>query len=615
MKFSFPSIDQVAESILQILKRFPFVILVSVIGTLAAILFADLPYNAEHDYPMLYKTIFVSALGISWMFAIATFTEQKSWKTAAKWGVRASGMILLLLYFFLLGDNLSEGPYASWYRLGLFLIASHLLVAFAPFIGSFKLDQFWEYNKVLFLRILLSVLYSGALQIGLSIALVSIDQLLGIDIDGETYFQLFLFLGGIFNTCFFLAGIPPKDAISESSLSFPKGLRLFSQYVLIPLVTVYIIILYLYLAKIVIQWELPNGWVSNLVLSFSIAGILSLLLLYPIRNSEDFKWVHIYSRGYYIALIPLIGLLMVSIWVRISEYGVTINRYYVATLGVWLTGIVIYFIISKTRSIKVIPVSLCVIAVLVSFGPLGAFAVSERSQLGRFEKILSQNEMLNEAGIIQQVKEEISWEDRKELSSVVDYITENHGYQSFQKYFVRNVETVVNDTTQKDSLSPATYQTDSQKILEEMGVDYVSKWATEDGGSISDTYYEFSYSGDEMVSISEFDVVIPSIVLWPGETDMRFEYENKVWYLLNQKEDYQLVLTQLSEKKDIKIQYLELKEDLIEKYGYRNNSVSFSDMSVVSENENLKVLCLFEFISGNQSISRIRLSLYIKEKE
>lgn len=190
-----------------------------------------------------------------------------------------------------------------------FLIA-HLFAAYAPFISAGSVDQFWEYNKTIFLRFLLSGIYTGFLYVGLSVALIALDVLLGFDIDERTYLSMFFILAGIFNTWFFLAGVPDAKTIQTHSIDYPKGLRVFVQFVLIPLVTAYILILYAYLAKILIEWELPNGWVTYLVLSFSIVGILALLLLHPVKEDSDKQWIKWFSTGYYRALIPLVVLLL-----------------------------------------------------------------------------------------------------------------------------------------------------------------------------------------------------------------------------------------------------------------------------------------------------------------
>lgn len=244
------------------------------------------------------------------------------------------------------------------------------------------MSTFWQYNKTLFLRFLTAMLFSGVLFAGLSIALLSIDVLLEISINEERYVELFIFIGGIFNTWFFLAGIPSMQTFDDQR-DYPKGLKIFTQNILIPLVIIYLVILYVYAGKIILQWSWPEGWVANLILFFSIAGILALLLLHPIQDRVENRWIKRFSTGYFWALVPLVVLLMMAIYRRVWEYGITVERYFVIVLGFWLAGIVIYFLISKTRNIKAIPGSLCLLVFLISFGPWGAFTISEQSQINR----------------------------------------------------------------------------------------------------------------------------------------------------------------------------------------------------------------------------------------
>lgn len=74
---------------------------------------------------------------------------------------------------------------------------------------------------------------------------------------------------------------------------------------------------------------------------------------------------------------------------------------------------VLYFIISKSKSIMVIPISLCVITLGAAFGPFSAFSVSESSQLHRFEEILSEQSMITESGIAVSASEVLELDTRK----------------------------------------------------------------------------------------------------------------------------------------------------------------------------------------------------------
>lgn len=606
MKFSFPSLEQITDTLLYVIKRFPLVVLVSLIGTVSAMWVAEVSFASQEEYPRMIAICFVSGLGISFLFAIATFLEQRTWNIIIKSIVKVLGLFLLLGYYFLIEGHLIGGPNEIWYRFFLLALGSHLLVSFAPFTSFENLDEFWEYNKALLLRILLSILYSGVLYAGLSIALLAVDNLLDLDIDGETYFQLFLFLGGIFNTWFFLAGVPDTESLNKHGLQFPVGLRVFVQYVLIPLVTVYILILYLYLGKIIIQWELPNGWVSNLVLSFSIAGIFSLLLLYPIRNSNEYKWVSFYSKFYYLALIPLIGLLMLSIWIRISEYGVTINRYFVATLGVWLTGIVIYFIISKTKSIKVIPISLCLITLAISFGPLGAFSVSERSQLGRFEEILTKNSLLNDINKYEKSADDMSFVDRKELSSVAFFIFENHGTESFKEYFGEESKGVI------DTMSTAS------QLFDLMGLNFVTRW---DNNDEVNEYFFLSSENTWATEVEGFDIYLRGIVLNPASDSIKtVETENSTWKISANKNESTLMIREEELGKSIEIDLNPIVADLRKNnFNKENNfTMPISELQHYFSNDGLEIKLYINSISGTYgnsvNLAIISLDILIKIK-
>ena len=96
-------------------------------------------------------------------------------------------------------------------------------------------------------------------------------------------------------------------------------------------------ILIAYESKIIFEWSLPKGWVSIMVLASAIFGILAFLLIHPLK--KDNKWIQSFSNLYYWILLPLVVLMLVAIYVRIKQYGITEPRYFVALLAIWLLGI------------------------------------------------------------------------------------------------------------------------------------------------------------------------------------------------------------------------------------------------------------------------------------
>jgi hypothetical protein len=380
--------------------------------------------------------IFACVLGIGLSISITLFAERNKYNERKKFISHLVGLGLLGLYYFSLPEKWQVSHFCiAW----IFIISLHCLVSFAAFIKQGSEEGFWQFNRILFIHILTSLLYSSVLFAGISLAILAAKNLFSIAIDDNIYFQLWIFLAGIFNTYFFLSGIPKNFDELDTRTDYPRGLKIFTQFVLLPLVTVYFAILYLYMAKMIFLWQLPKGGVSLLILGFSIFGILALLLVYPLQNLAAEKWIKIYAHWFYRALLPLIILLFVSIGTRISSYGITESRYYILLIACWLAGISIYLQINRLHNIKIIPISLCLIGLLSFAGPWGAFSVSKRSQLKRFEGILEKNHLIKNGIIVRPVKE-VSFEDKKDLVSLIEYLGDVHGQATLAEFVPKNQE-------------------------------------------------------------------------------------------------------------------------------------------------------------------------------
>jgi hypothetical protein len=412
MKFKLPSINTLWSGTIRVFKRFPLEVIIALACTIVWYLIATRKNEADDTSEMI-KFIFIGNLALTLMLSADLYSEVNAYTEIKKWALRVLVLLLSTGLFFFLKPNFYD---ADIYRIAMLALAFHLLVAIAPFIGRGSLEGFWEYNKSLFLRFLASALYAAVLFAGLSAALAAIDALFNIKIGWEIYMRLFAIVVAGFSPIFFLAGVPDLEKLSSNEAEYPKGLKLFTQYVLIPLMTIYLAILLVYEVKIILDWEFPKGMVSLLILGYAIFGILSLLLIYPIRNKEGFGWIKLFSRFFYFTMIPLVVLLLLAVWTRVQDYGITESRYILLCLAGWLTFITVYFLISKEQNIKLIPASLCILALLAVYGPQSAFSVSRYSQLARLKT-------LN--------KEKLKDEDRAE---VIRYLVKKHGLSSLQEF-------------------------------------------------------------------------------------------------------------------------------------------------------------------------------------
>ncbi len=258
----FPSLQSVFKATANTIIRFPLEILAAFVGTIFSLIIID--FKSYPVPPYNIKVVICSSLCLVLFLSSSLYFESKKSKT---WIQFASSLFLggLIAAFVF---NLSEKiTFIEGLQLFVLSIALHLLVSFAGFIPKkYDQEEFWEFNKQLFIRIITSGIYSSVLYLGLALAILAITKLFNVEFYDEIYADLFVIITGLFNTIFFLAGVPEtNNADSPLKLSYPKGLKNFTQFVLLPLISLYLVILLCYETKIVATFSLPVGWVSYLV--------------------------------------------------------------------------------------------------------------------------------------------------------------------------------------------------------------------------------------------------------------------------------------------------------------------------------------------------------------
>lgn len=140
-------------------------------------------------------------------------------------------------------------------------------------------------------------------------------------------------------------------------------------FLLLPVAGVYMLTLYAYAIKIIVQWQLPNGWVSYLVTVLAALMLLVEVVLYPTLTADKCSRVAKAAARWLPAMVlPLLMLMTVGAARRLGDYGVTVLRLYLVVLNVWLYAVCIGLLISRRR-IWWIPASFAALLLLTSIGP------------------------------------------------------------------------------------------------------------------------------------------------------------------------------------------------------------------------------------------------------
>ena len=422
------SLRRITAGIVSAIANYPLVII------MAVALGAESIWLIHHEETDLFDEalpwMLAQGMGISLFFALHTVSRYRKLSRAVTGGILALGIGVLYLigYHFDYMMSMAREETMVLEVVG-YALASHLLVAFLPFFRKNTLNGFWQYNKSLFLRAFTTILYTGVLFAGLSGAIAAIQELFDVEFTAKIFAYLWFVMAFPVSALIFCAGVPLADDIDalESSSDLPSGLRLFVQFVLLPLVVVYLCILYAYMGKIILSWTLPQGWVTILIMAFSVIGMLAMLLVHPFQQLTEHAWIKVITKNYYRSLLPLLVLQYVAIFTRISDYGFTSARWAVVAITAWLTFITVYKVFFKGKNIILIPYTLCAVAILFLIGPLSHKSISVWSQTAKINRLVKTLNLIDAKGKLKVYKANATTDSLMgEIYSATRYLNRNH---------------------------------------------------------------------------------------------------------------------------------------------------------------------------------------------
>ncbi|MBU3192228.1 DUF4153 domain-containing protein [Clostridium bowmanii] len=560
--------NAILKGIVNIINRFPQTIGISTACVILLIYISEITSVISGDYiDTLHRITMVIALGIPLSLCTNLFFERlEKYKKVSLIASYLGGAVLLILYYYLFLKDIGMMGMVSISRyiaFSLILYLIFLIISYIPRRVDFEI-----FVVRVFTRFFTTILYSLVLYLGLAAILFTIDKLLGIDIKGELYYYTFLVVAGIFAPSFFLAGLPTKD--EKLTLNdYSRLLNVLVLYIIIPLISVYTLILYIYFGKIIITRQWPEGLVSNLVLWYSVLSATVLFFISPLLNEKS--WTKRYMKYFPKAILPLIVMMFISIGIRINAYGVTENRYFVVALGIWVFSIMIYFATIKELRNIVLPLSLAVITFITVFGPFSSYTLSKYSQNKRLTKIFVENNMIKDSSVIK-ANTVVNAEDSRQISSIINYFERNHS--------LKDVKGLPQDFKVSDL----------EKVL---GVKYTDEYNIENSGN----FYFNSSGALKPIDIRGYDYFFDSRNSRQQGSSLdfsiNFDYESS---MLKINEDGKDIY-----KKDLQ----DFANILMDKYGANQDqtNIPWEEMSFEDENGKVKIKIQFSNLSGNKNAS------------
>jgi hypothetical protein len=252
-----------------------------------------------------------------------------------------------------------------------------------------------------------------------------------------------------------LIHLPTKSEYTKSLYTENRFFSFLVRYVATPFIYIYFIILYAYSFKVLSNFsDWPKGIISWMVIGFSSFGYL--IYIFSRAYESESKMVAIFRKYFAFLVLPQVCMLFYAIYLRINQYDITMNRYFVVAFGLWLTIISLYYVISRMRFLSFIPASLLVIILVISVWPWSVYSLPLTRQHDRLVRNLEKANILQNWIIVPlATAKDISKELSNEIHSGIIYVCDFGDCKLIKELFQKEVE----EATIKDKTEWEKYNT------------------------------------------------------------------------------------------------------------------------------------------------------------
>lgn len=447
--FTMLSLSKMKDQIKCVFSRFPFSLLFIVIFTwlLLSILHWDFSQITENN---ILRWIFSSVI---WFFFSLWFYIYSESKDQSKFNKHLTQLIPIwytVLFYIFFQNTLESIDEVIFFTLSIAWIIWFLF--FAPYLknilsGNWKQSVYYTYFYNISVIILTSFILGWVLFSLWAVWITAVHQLF--DLSGyftnEIYWDWAIISLWLLTPLFALTKIPQKREFTNNYFNENAFFSFLVKYIAIPFIYIYFIILYLYSAKVLMNFsEWPKGEVSWMVIWFSIFWYLIYIFSYIFEEKNNY--IKTFRKYFPFAVIPQIFMLFYAIYLRVAQYDITINRYFVIVFWIWLLYISLYYALSKKKYLWNITVLLTLFTVIISVWPWSVYQLPESRQLERLKNNLIQANILQENIIIPLDNySDIDKELSKEIYGWIDYLCDFNNCEEIKKLFPEITKKIIKE--------------------------------------------------------------------------------------------------------------------------------------------------------------------------
>lgn len=385
-------------------RRFP------VASALALFTFFALVYSTEHTeiFERLAGMRFLAWLGIypiaAMLISLTTSLVQESLKSESKLPQAISGAAWLALSIILafgitssvamqfsLLAHYSTLTYYFIASTALVYVAATLSIFIAPFWKNKDENAFWIFLFKNLKALVVAALVTALLLASVEALVFCFGALFEHDFDEKVYFYIFYFCASAIFPILYFSGIPAIEECHRETPALNKFATSTIRFLFVPVLSLAILLFYAYIVKFIVLWDMPQGMVSYFVSGFMLYMLALVTILYPTRLTPGSTFEKKLLKVFPAACIPLVAMMSVGLIRRISDYGISAERIYAATINIYFYVIIAVFLIDKIKcKSRYIAVIFCAFFFVVTDTPLSAYSISQRVWMGSIREALTE---------------------------------------------------------------------------------------------------------------------------------------------------------------------------------------------------------------------------------
>jgi hypothetical protein len=340
-----------------------------------------------------------------------------------------AGIFVTLLFYLSVRSLPQNGPEI------LVRPAVAMLALFFAFIWAGVIRSRYGFSEsfmAAFKALVQAVFFSGILFLGCVAVIAAVDTLIS-PVDEDAYMHTANIVFVVIAPLILLSLIPvypgredisgasasdEKAALIEKRTGSPKFLEVLLSYIVIPLASVFTLILLIYILLNI------GGkfWTDNVLEPMLIAYALTVIIVALLVSRFENRVARLFRLIFPKILIPIALFQVTASVLLLMETGVTYGRYYVILFGVFAVFSGIALSLRPAGKSGAVALALIVLSVVSLVPPVDAFTVSRASQVAALETVLEENGMLINGSI--RPKGDIPDDDKTAIITSIQYLTE-----------------------------------------------------------------------------------------------------------------------------------------------------------------------------------------------